>query len=533
MADTRSVDPRDESALVQQPNDSFDRAVSDANEIQYDDTSDTNDTAEEAKGWPRLRLFLTIFRVYIQIFAYFLAVCSIYWGTFYKRNERFVNAKMLVVSDDSGFQTANGTSVGPLLANAFDDMVFNNATIARYGGWTRANMTAFHESAQSRNNTALEEVSRLVHHQKYWVGIYIAPNASEAIYQSLASANNSIVTSGQLSTLINLVYETGRHYSGLNQYITKNLNIVDESWMNYYVSPYVYDVIIQQLLTLAQRRALLASNNSISLISSRPTFNLIDNRPPRSSAVLGPSELGLLYAQIFSFHQFNFSREFHELLKDKLRFKHYLVYRVLSSQVNYLVLSLVYALITLAFQIPVNVTFGRSGFLVLWMFVFLYIGACGGMNEVVVTLILKSGKNAFIAPWIIFNMISNMATTFSPIIFAPNFYRYGYAMPMYNGYEALKVVFFNTWKGELGRNIGVLCAWIVVMNILIIYMAIHTNRAAKAAKAKEKENETENQKESESEKSESPVKFNEKLGQPIEKEEAKVPTEEVEPNLKD
>lgn len=48
------------------------------------------------------------------------------------------------------------------------------------------------------------------------------------------------------------------------------------------------------------------------------------------------------------------------------------------------------------------------------------------------------------------------------------------------------MVFFNTWKGHLGRNIGVLFAWIALMNIIGVLMAIYSNRKAKALEAKEK-----------------------------------------------
>lgn len=48
------------------------------------------------------------------------------------------------------------------------------------------------------------------------------------------------------------------------------------------------------------------------------------------------------------------------------------------------------------------------------------------------------------------------------------------------------MVFFDTWKGHLGRNIGVLIAWIALMNIGGVSMAIFSNRKAKALEAKGK-----------------------------------------------
>lgn len=86
----------------------------------------------------------------------------------------------------------------------------------------------------------------------------------------------------------------------------------------------------------------------------------------------------------------------------------------------------------------------------------------------------------------IFNIVINISPTFAPLVLSPGFYRYGYAMPMFNAYEALRVVFFNTWKGTLGRNYGILAAWIVVTNILLCYiLKIVNDRRKKEIEARQ------------------------------------------------
>ena len=75
------------------------------------------------------------------------------------------------------------------------------------------------------------------------------------------------------------------------------------------------------------------------------------------------------------------------------------------------------------------------------MFIFLYISATGVINEVVVLIILTFGKQQLIAPWMVFNIVANVSTTFAPFVLTPGFFRFGYALPMYNAYEAVKVVF--------------------------------------------------------------------------------------------
>ncbi|KAF6048281.1 hypothetical protein FOB58_003030 [Candida parapsilosis] len=69
-----------------------------------------------------------------------------------------------------------------------------------------------------------------------------------------------------------------------------------------------------------------------------------------------------------------------------------------------------------------------------------------------------------------------------------NFFRYGYAMPIHNSYEATKTVFFDVYKGQLGRNFGILVAWVVMLSCVFPFAVMHFSKAmgkkaAAAAKA--------------------------------------------------
>lgn len=43
-------------------------------------------------------------------------------------------------------------------------------------------------------------------------------------------------------------------------------------------------------------------------------------------------------------------------------------------------------------------------------------------------------------------------------------------MPSRNAYELLHVAYFDAYKGHMGRNIGVLLAWIVASNAVMPFM---------------------------------------------------------------
>ena len=72
--------------------------------------------------------------------------------------------------------------------------------------------------------------------------------------------------------------------------------------------------------------------------------------------------------------------------------------------------------------------------------------------------------------WLNFWVIVNIAPTYNAVALTNNFYRYGYAIPIHNGYEATKTVFFDVYKGQLGRNIGILIAWIFVLTVVFPFV---------------------------------------------------------------
>ena len=81
---------------------------------------------------------------------------------------------------------------------------------------------------------------------------------------------------------------------------------------------------------------------------------------------------------------------------------------------------------------------------------------------------------------LLFTVVLNLAPTISPIILCPKFYRYGYAMPLKN-FMIFTSSLFQCLKGHMGRNIGILFAWMVVSNAALPFvMKWLANKKAKA-----------------------------------------------------
>lgn len=495
---TESIDPLDDSMFEAKNYDVADRMTGSrqvaANFLLSEPSSEEAEKPEQPvapekeaekpyRFWDERWKLATMFgKVYVLIMVTFIGILSLYWGSLFRREDRVRNMNMLVVIEDNQVQLTNSTTAPALLGEAFRTLIGESF---EFGHFEFANAQEFNDSS-----TAFEEVSKLIHEQKYWAGFYLNQTASQVVYDLLVSGNALSIYAYQLQYIVTVVYESGRHFSALSQYVSQNVRVMETNWLSNIV-PEAYASMVEYYLTDLQRQNLIRSSNSTqsaSALSVLPPFNTIDNRQSISPAVLGPSELGLIYAQLFSFHQFNFSVDLHNSIKDKLRFRHYVMYRIMFSQLNHFVLGLVYALMTLAFQVPQSPAYGGVGFLILWLTMYLFISASGGINECVVSWILFKDFKVLLAPFMIFYIVVNIAPTFAPFVLSPGFYRYGYAMPMFNAYEALKVLFFNTWRGTLGRNYGILGAWIVVSNIaLVVILKWISNTSKKQLKEKQSE----------------------------------------------
>lgn len=409
-------------------------------------------------------------RSYLLLFVMWLGLLSIYWGLLYLRQNRVANMKILVVIEDQIFTTSNGTVLAPVIGPTFVELLNEFDTSGLYEIIYGIDLDDYRRS----NSSIYHTIQKAVYEQRVWAGFYINKTALQIAYNLIGGSNSTLNNTLELQYIINCVYEQGRLYSALSQYLSKNINWLSLAWIENY-APQAYAELLTTAFTSSEQQQIIQQVNSTLIpagLTYFPAFNTKDLHLSPSSVVLGPSELGLVYALIFSFHQFNFAADLHTSLISQLHFTDLLVYRFFFAQLNHMILSLVYSLMTIAFQVPINLAYGRAGFMVLWMTMYMFFSATGGTMEVAGTFIRYSGRPYLVSPILIFLIVINISCTFGALVLSPGIYRYGYALPMFNTYEALKVVFFNTWRGTLGRNYGVLAAWIVA-NCTSLALLLH------------------------------------------------------------
>lgn len=418
----------------------------------------------------RKKLYLKFGMVYLIMAVGVLSIFSIYWGSMYGRDGRIKNLRMLVViEDDHEIQ-----GIPPLFGDQIQKLL-NTPLAHEMGDWIVYNSSEFNEIAQKHNNTIEQEVTRQIHHQNYWSSIYVRPNATFNFYNAIISGNAQYNASN--SSIIS-IYETGRDLISMVEYVVPSVQAVESEWLD-------VNTVARNVIELISNRSEVFSNpDSIDIATQSLNFQYYDKRPETSPVLVAPSQVGLLYMIIVTFFQFNFFVEIHKQVAQIVKKSHYLFYRVVASTLSYFVISLMFSLVTLAMQVDFTPAFGKSGFLVYWMVSFLTMWAVGAANEIAALLIITVYP-PLLGFWLIFWVIINITPTFTPMALSAEFFRYGYAMPLHNSYEISKVVFFNTYKGQMGRNMGIIVAWVVILTAALPFVIIYFGKtmAKKAQKA--------------------------------------------------
>jgi len=210
----------------------------------------------------------------------------------------------------------------------------------------------------------------------------------------------------------------------------------------------------------------LASNSSTRLASIapdtvvRPVHYTIENlRPFDIPVATAVTFVGLIYLVILSFLVMNsiMTARAASGLDRQLTLGSLIQVRLVSPALIYLVISCFYSLVSLAFILPFNRKFGRSGFLVFWMISWCGMMALGLALESMVTLLTVKFIPNFLLLWI----ISNVSVCLWPIDVLPKVYAYGYAAPFYQISKAVRTTIFRT-KNAVGLNFGILFAWIAI-----------------------------------------------------------------------
>ncbi|KAL1597911.1 hypothetical protein SLS60_008399 [Paraconiothyrium brasiliense] len=394
------------------------------------------------------------------LMAFILAVLSIYWGVFFDVEQRLHHLRVFVVDFDG--QTPYNTNpslVGPTITRMTQQMLDSGEPTL-----------GFDIRSPSEFDSDPLQVRQAIYNFDAWAAIIINPNATALLYSAIATGNTSYDPLGACQ----LVYQDSRDDTNwydfmlpiISTYMTQAQSMVGKQWAQ---------MALQNASNTATLRNIQAVPQAINPAIGFSEYNL---RPFYPYTGIPAVSIGLIYLIIISFFSFSFYLPIHmQYINPKghppLKFYQLIIWRWCATMSAYVFLSLAYSLVSLAFQInfthanPIQsqtqvteVAYGNPAaysngtFPVYWMLNFFGMIALGLACENVAMVV----GAPWMGLWLIFWVITNVATAFYDIEIAPGFYRWGYAWPLHSVVEGSRQILFDLHP-RIGLDFGILIAW--------------------------------------------------------------------------
>ncbi|CAI7637423.1 unnamed protein product [Penicillium crustosum] len=401
----------------------------------------------------RQRVFYQWARTLLMLCVFVYGVLSLFWGAQYGTEAKYPALKVWVVNFDGQVDPyrSNDTIVGSAATDATNRILQSDGF---HLGYTIKSPADFNYDPSA--------VRQAIYDERAYAAVIVQPNATTLLRDAVSKGNAAYDPSGAIETVI--------------------LSARDEATYFTYILP---DLAILQNMVLAEfgTQWVRSLTSSVSNLSSVPPqainpgigFTTVDLRP-FAPAVASPAvTIGLIYLIIIAFFNFPFMMPIHaQFMKPDghppLKVPHWLIWRILSSIVAYFFLSLCYSLVSLTFKIPFSNdsasdilpannpnAYGRGSFVVFWMLNWVGMAALGFPCENMAMILGFPWSALFLIFWV----ITNVATGFYAIDLAPNFYRWGYAWPLHRIVDAMRTIVFDI-HSRIGLDFAVLFIWIAV-----------------------------------------------------------------------
>ncbi|KAJ5579485.1 uncharacterized protein N7459_005470 [Penicillium hispanicum] len=403
----------------------------------------------------RERVFFQWGRTVFILCIFVLAVLSLFWGSQYATEAKYRALKVWVVDFDGQIDPyrTNDTLVGPLVANVTNKFIQSDSL---HLGYTIKSAAAF--------DYDLRAVRQGIYDEHAYAAVIVNPNATSLLRAAVTRGNISYDPTGAIETVIISARDENTYYT----YVLPDLAILQATVLAEFGPRWARELV-----------ALPATNNLTNVppqaINPGVGFFNVDLRPFTPAVAAPAVTIGLIYLIIVAFFNFPFLMPIHaRFMKPEghppLKVPHWLLWRIGSNIAAYFFLSFFYSLVSLAFRIPFTNepapntvptnnpnAYGHGSFVVFWMLNWVGMAALGFPCENMAMVLGFPWSSLFLIFWV----ITNVATGFYSLDLAPSFYRWGYAWPLHRIVEALRTILFGT-HSRIGLDFAVLLIWIAV-----------------------------------------------------------------------
>ncbi|ORY11455.1 hypothetical protein BCR34DRAFT_513923 [Clohesyomyces aquaticus] len=428
------------------------------------------------KLWARTNLILAV--------AIFTFLC-LFWGALFNQTRLSRSLGVWVVDFDGKVPPYQDIEpfVGPFVTRAVGSLINSGGP---HPGYTMRSPAEF-------DNDPLK-VRESVWNFEAWAAIIINPNATALLRSAVINGNASYdpLGSGQI------IYNSARDQTTTASYIAPSLTMIQKISVSSFAKEWIAHLL--QNASVSD----LHIDTAPQAIFPGIEFTIYDLRPFGPPIATPAVSIGLIYLVVLSFFSFTFFLPIHmKYLAPKghppLNFKHLIIWRYIATVASYFLLSLTYSLVSVTYLMPVSnapgshvwpetnpTAYGHGTFMVYWMLNWIGMIAFGIASENMAMLL----GTPWTALWLIFWIISNVATGFYALPLASRFYRWGYAWPMHNIVEATRQILFDLHP-RIGLNVGILLTWCVVNTVLFpfccYYMRWNSARQKRMAAKREAE----------------------------------------------
>lgn len=409
----------------------------------------------------RAHVFLLWARTVWIILCFVMAVLALYWGVLFEGENNLRNLVVHVVDFDG--QVAPYDGVAPLVGPALTEMAQTEV------GTIRKKSLGYTILPPSQFNNSPIAVRQAVYNFDSWAAIIINSNATALLQDAVTYGNASYDPTGA----VQVITLSARDDNTYSYHVLPQL----QSFMHDFTAEFGRVWIGNIMTNISINSNVLARAPAAVNPAVAPLF--IDLRPFGPPTVVPTVSVGLIYLTMIAFSSFTFFSPLHNKYINPqghppLHFWQFIVWRWCATVLAYVLISLVYSIVPLAFKIPfwpppaspvdvaVNATaYGPSSFVVFWALNFLGMCALGLASENVSMVV----GQPWTALWLLFWVITNMASAFYSLDLASKFFRWGYAWPMHNMVEGTRQILFNL-RSRIGLNFGLLLAWTIINTIL-------------------------------------------------------------------
>ncbi|KAG9037262.1 hypothetical protein FRB95_006205 [Tulasnella sp. JGI-2019a] len=310
-----------------------------------------------------------------------------------------------------------------------------------------------------------EQVVQHVLKEKVWTAVIIETAAT----QTLVNARESGDASYNASLAITHYYNQARNENAANSYIVPYTSTLLQHTLATFNAEFTGQYLSASVTNSTAISAITRAPATVSQAFWFTQYNLRPFTKTVSTAIL---LIGNIYITIFSFMLTIAHDGARRAIHPYLRFKSYIALRLIAPLIMYIPMSFSYALISLPFHVTFGERYGYAGgFFLFWVFVYMNVAALGLALEAMITILTPR----FTPFFLLFLVIFNVCTSTIPIDLQPSFYRFGYGFPIYNLGIATRTIIFNT-HSHLGRNAGIILAWVALSCITIPLFTWWTRR---------------------------------------------------------